>query len=75
MKLDFPFASDIDYKFVRKLIEENLIPDDVTIMVMTQARKDLILKTVEAVRGCKRVIVHIYNATAPAWREIVLECR
>ncbi|RTL11426.1 MAG: 2-isopropylmalate synthase [Neisseriaceae bacterium] len=71
IEVGFPAASDIDYKFVRKLIEENLIPDDVTIMVMTQARKDLILKTVEAVRGCKRVIVHIYNATAPAWREIV----
>ena len=71
IEVGFPAASEIDYKFVRKLIEENLIPDDVTIMVMTQARQDLILKTVEAVRGCKRVIVHIYNATAPAWREIV----
>ena len=71
IEVGFPAASEIDYKFVRKLIEEDLIPDDVTIMVMTQARKDLILKTVEAVRGCKRVIVHIYNATAPAWREIV----
>ena len=56
---------------MRKLIEEDLIPDDVTIMIMTQARQDLILKTVEAARGCKRVIVHIYNATAPAWRDIV----
>ena len=71
IEVGFPAASEIDYKFARKLIEEDLIPDDVTIMVMTQARQDLILKTVEAVRGCKRVIVHIYNATAPAWREIV----
>lgn len=71
IEVGFPAASEIDYKFVRKLIEEDLIPDDVTIMVMTQARQDLILKTVEAVRGCKCVIIHIYNATAPAWREIV----
>ncbi len=71
IEIGFPAASDIDYKFMRKLIEEDLIPDDVTIMIMTQARQDLILKTVEAARGCKRVIVHIYNATAPAWRDIV----
>ena len=71
IEVGFPAASEIDYKFVRKLVEENMIPDDVTIMVMTQARKDLILKTVESVRGYKRVIIHIYNATAPAWREMV----
>lgn len=71
IEVGFPAASDIDFKFVRKLIEENLIPQNVTIMVMTQARKDLIEKTVEAVKGCKQVIVHIYNATAKPWREVV----
>lgn len=71
IEVGFPAASDLDFKFVRKLIEENRIPDDVTIMVMTQARKDLIDKTIMALHGAKRAIVHIYNATAPAWREIV----
>lgn len=71
IEVGFPAASDIDFKFVRRLITENKIPDDATIMVMTQARKDLIHKTVESVRGAKRAIVHIYNATAKAWREIV----
>ena len=71
IEVGFPAASDIDFKFVRKLIEENLIPQNITIMVMTQARKDLIEKTVEAVKGCKQVIVHIYNATAKPWREVV----
>lgn len=71
IEIGFPAASEIDYNFTRKLIDENLIPDDVTIMVMTQAKKDLIEKTVQAVAGARRVIVHIYNATAKAWREIV----
>lgn len=71
IEVGFPAASEIDFKFVHKLIDEQLIPEDVTIMVMTQARKDLIDKTVAALSGAKRAIVHIYNATAPAWREIV----
>lgn len=71
IEVGFPAASDIDYQFVRKLIDEDRIPEDVTIMVMTQARKDLIEKTVAAVKGAKRAIVHVYNATAKAWREIV----
>lgn len=71
IEVGFPAASDIDFQFVRRLINENLIPDDVTIMVMTQAREDLIAKSVEAVKGAKKAIVHIYNATAPAWRDIV----
>lgn len=73
IEVGFPAASDIDFRFVREIIENDLIPENVTIMVMTQARKDLIKKTVEAVKGCKRVIVHIYNATAPTWREIVFK--
>ena len=71
IEVGFPAASEIDYQFVRTLIQEDHIPEDVTPMVMTQARDDLIEKTVEALRGAKRVIVHIYNATAPAWRDIV----
>ncbi len=75
IEVGFPAASEIDFKFVRTLIEEGHIPDDVTPMVMTQAREDLIAKSVEALRGAKRAIVHIYNATAPAWREIVFGMR
>lgn len=71
IEVGFPAASEIDYQFIRKLIEEALIPDDVTPMVMTQAREDLIFKTVESLKGAKKAIVHVYNATAPAWREIV----
>jgi 2-isopropylmalate synthase len=71
IEIGFPSASDIDYKFTRKLIEESRIPDDVTPMVITQAREDLIRKTVESLAGAKRAIVHVYNATAPAWRDMV----
>lgn len=71
IEVGFPAASEIDYNFVRSLIEEDKIPDDVTIMVMTQARKDLIQKTVESLKGAKKAIVHIYNATAKTWRETV----
>lgn len=71
IEVGFPAASQIDFDFVRRLIDENLIPDDVTIMVMTQSREDLIARTVEAVKGAPRAIVHLYNATAPAWRRIV----
>jgi 2-isopropylmalate synthase len=71
IEVGFPAASEIDFKFVRALIEEGHIPDDVTPMVMTQAREDLIAKSVESLKGAKRAIVHIYNATAPAWRGVV----
>ena len=71
IEVGFPAASQTDFDFVRKLIEEKLIPDDVTIMVMTQSREELIARTVEAVKGAPRAIVHLYNATAPAWRRIV----
>ena len=71
IEVGFPAASQTDFDFVRRLIDENLIPDDVTIMVMTQSREDLIARTVEAVKGAPRAIVHLYNATAPAWRRIV----
>ncbi|TCP07499.1 2-isopropylmalate synthase [Caldimonas thermodepolymerans] len=71
IEVGFPSASQIDYDFVRKLIEEDRIPEDVTIEVLTQAREDLIARTFESLRGARRAIVHMYNATAPAFRRIV----
>ncbi|MBB6557798.1 2-isopropylmalate synthase [Acidovorax soli] len=71
IEVGFPAASQTDFDFVRRLIDEDQVPADVTIMVMTQSRPDLIERTVEAVRGAPRAIVHLYNATAPAWRRIV----
>ncbi|WP_433693467.1 2-isopropylmalate synthase [Herbaspirillum seropedicae] len=71
IEVGFPAASRIDFETVRHLIDEHLIPDDVTPMVMTQLRADLITETVKSVAGARRVIVHFYNAIAPAWREIV----
>ncbi len=71
IEVAFPSASQTDFDFVRKLIEEKRIPDDVTIEVLTQAREDLIRRTVDSATGAKRAIVHLYNATAPAFRKIV----
>jgi 2-isopropylmalate synthase len=72
IEVGFPSASQVEFDFVRKLIEDNLVPDDVTIQVLTQAREPLIRRTFEAVHGAKRVIVHLYNATAPVMRKVVL---
>ncbi|AUL48299.1 2-isopropylmalate synthase [Bordetella trematum] len=71
IEVGFPSASQTDYDIVRHLIEHDRIPADVTPMVITQLREDLIRRTVDSVRGARRVIVHFYNAIAPAWREIV----
>lgn len=71
IEVAFPSASQTDFDFVRRLIEEKRIPDDVTIEVLTPAREDLIRRTVESVVGSRRAIVHLYNATAPAFRRIV----
>ncbi|AKJ31685.1 2-isopropylmalate synthase [Caldimonas brevitalea] len=71
IEVAFPAASQTDFDFVRRLIEDDLVPDDVTIEVLTQAREDLIRRTFESLRGAKRAIVHLYNATAPAFRRIV----
>ncbi len=71
IEVAFPAASRTDFDFVRTLIEGGHIPDDVTIEVITQAREDLIRETFEALRGVPRAIVHLYNATAPAWRRTV----
>ncbi|HSI59882.1 MAG TPA: 2-isopropylmalate synthase [Ideonella sp.] len=72
IEVGFPSASQADFDFVRLLIEQRLIPDDVTIQVLTQARDHLIQRTFEAVRGAPRAIVHLYNAVAPVMRRVVL---
>ncbi|CAH3833022.1 MULTISPECIES: 2-isopropylmalate synthase [Enterobacter] len=71
IEVAFPSASQTDFNFVRQLIEENRIPDDVTIQVLTQAREDLIVRTFESLRGAKQATVHLYNATAPLFRRLV----
>jgi len=71
IEVAFPSASQTDFDFVRELIEGGHIPDDVTIEVLTQAREDLIRRTMESVRGAKQAIIHVYNATAPTFRKIV----
>ncbi|ERK05217.1 2-isopropylmalate synthase [Pantoea sp. AS-PWVM4] len=71
IEVAFPAASQTDFDFVRLLIEQRHIPDDVAIQVLTQARADLIDRTFEALRGAPRAIIHLYNATAPLFRERV----
>ena len=71
IEIAFPSASQTDFNFVRTLIEERRIPDDVTIEVLTQAREHLIRRTMESIRGARRAIVHIYNATSAPFRDIV----
>jgi len=73
IEVAFPSASQTDFDFVRSLIDDGHIPDDVTIQVLTQARADLIERTFESVRGAKKAIVHVYNATAPSFRRIVFK--
>ncbi len=71
IEVGFPAASDTEYEFCRALIERDLIPDDVTIQVLTQSREHIIKKTFEALEGCKNAIVHLYNSTSVAQREQV----
>ena len=71
IEVGFPSASQTDFDFVRQLIEEELIPDDVTIQVLTQAREHLIARTYESIRGAKQAIVHLYNSTSIVQREVV----
>lgn len=71
IEVAFPSASQTDFDFVRHLIEQGEIPDDVTIEVLSQAREHLIRRTMESLRGARRAIVHIYNATSPVFRETV----
>ncbi|MFT4171363.1 MAG: 2-isopropylmalate synthase [Rhodocyclaceae bacterium] len=71
IEVAFPAASQTDFDFVRNLITENRIPDDVTIEVLTQGREHLIRRTFDAVKGARRVIMHLYGATSPSFRKIV----
>ncbi|KAF0257332.1 2-isopropylmalate synthase [Clavibacter michiganensis subsp. michiganensis] len=71
IEVGFPSASQTDFDFVRSLIEEGAIPDDVTIQVLTQAREHLIARTYESLRGAKQAIVHLYNSTSVLQREVV----
>ncbi|BDT56520.1 2-isopropylmalate synthase [Massilia varians] len=71
IEVGFPSASQTDFDFVRMLVEEKRIPDDVTIIVLTQAREELIRRTVESAAGAKRAIVHVYNSVAPVFRRVV----
>ena len=73
IEVGFPSASQTDFDFVRTLIEEDLIPEDVTIQVLTQARKELIDRTYESLRGARRAIVHLYNSTSTLQREVVFK--
>ena len=72
IEVGFPAASQADFDFVRLLIERHLIPGDVTIQVLTQARDQLIERSFDALRGAPRAIMHVYNATAPVMRKVVL---
>jgi len=69
----FPAASETEYEFVRRIIDDGLIPDDVTIQVLTPARPEIIKRTYESVSGAKSVIMHLYNAISPAFREFVFK--
>ncbi len=71
IEIGFPSASQTDFDFVRQLIEQDLIPDDVTVSVLTQAREDLIERTAESLVGAKSGTIHMYNATAPLFRRVV----
>lgn len=71
IEIGFPAASETEYEFCRTLIEQDMIPDDVTIQVLTQSREHIIEKTFEALKGCKNAIVHLYNSTSLAQREQV----
>ena len=73
IEVGFPAASETEYEFCRTIIEKGLIPDDVTIQVLTQSREHIIAKTFEALRGCKNAVVHLYNSTSVAQREQVFK--
>jgi 2-isopropylmalate synthase len=71
IEVGFPSASDTDFAFVRQIIDEDLIPDDVTIQVLTQSREELIRRTFESIAGSKRAIMHLYNSTSTTQRRVV----
>ncbi len=73
IEVGFPAASETEYKFMRTLIEKNMIPDDVTVQVLTQAREHIIKRTFEAVKGAPHAVIHVYNSTSVAQREQVFK--
>ena len=73
IEVGFPAASDTEYNFMRALIERNMIPEDVTVQVLTQAREHIIKKTFDAVKGAPHAIIHLYNSTSVAQREQVFK--
>src|SRR5699024_9375235 len=73
IEVGFPSASQIEYDFLRKLVDDNLIPDDVWIQVLVQCREHLVKRTFEALDGVKNAIVHIYNSTSTLQREVVFK--
>mgnify|MGYP000633727545 FL=1 len=73
IEVGFPSASQVEFDFLRRLVDDNLIPDDVTIQVLVQAREHLIAKTFESLKGVKHAIVHLYNSTSTAQRKIVFQ--
>ena len=73
IEVGFPAASETEYNFMRALIDRNMIPDDVTVQVLTQAREHIIRKTFEAVKGAPHAVVHLYNSTSLAQREQVFK--
>lgn len=73
IEVGFPAASDTEYRFIRRLIDDDLIPDDVTIQVITQAREHIIRRTFDSLRGAKRAVVHLYSSVSRAFREQVFE--
>ena len=73
IEVGFPAASETEYEFLRALIERNMVPEDVTLQVLTQAREHIIRRTFEALKGCSNAIVHVYNSTSVAQREQVFK--
>src|SRR5499425_684725 len=71
IEVGFPAASETDFTFIRQLIEQRLVPDDVTIQVLTQARPELIERSFAAIRGARRAIMHLYNSTSTLQRRVV----
>src|SRR4051812_35217461 len=71
IEVGFPAASQTDFDFIRQLVEDDLVPDDVTIQVLTQARDELIERTFESLRGARQAIVHLYNSTSTLQRRVV----
>src|SRR5882672_5390742 len=71
IEVGFPAASQTDFDFVRQLVESDMIPDDVTIQVLTQAREELIARTFESIQGAKQAVVHLYNSTSTLQRRVV----